>query len=193
MYSPSIFSRKNVQSIPLSLILIGRTAANNSSPLLNKLFALTRFGSPSPALGVTIGPLTRTSHFLISSNTSDGRLSIFATRFSIVIPSISRSSIFPASISSLTSSFTTRTACSMMIGPIPSPGRIPTMIFSFLLKSVASSACFILSIRAYSLSISSLNSSCALLIFSIIPPVKTPFPLACFSLWFYYNAEIIEK
>ena len=151
----------------LSGILIGRTAAKSSNDLLRRLFALTRFGSPSPALGVTIGPLTSTSHFLISSSTSAGRLSIFATRFSIVIPSISRSSILPEAISSAASSFKTRTACFMMIGPIPSPGRIPTIIFSFVEKSTGSSPCFIFSILSNSPLMSSPNASWAFLISSI--------------------------
>ena len=172
-----MFSRKNVQSMFLSGILIGRTAAKSSSDLLSRLLALTRFGSPSPALGVTIGPLTSTSHFLISSNTSAGRLSSFATRFSIVIPSISRSSILPDAISSAASSFKIRTACFIMIGPIPSPGRIPTMIFSFFEKSTGSSPCFILSILSYSPLISSPNASCAFLISSILF-------FSCYNLFF---------
>ena len=95
IYSPSIFSRKNVQSIFLSGILIGLTAANNSNSLLRRLLALTKLGRPSPALGVVIGPFTSTSHSFIWGITSLGRLSILATRFSIVIPSISRISILP--------------------------------------------------------------------------------------------------
>ena len=63
MYSPSMFSRKKVQLMPLSGILMGRTAAKRFRPRRSREFALTRFGRPSPALGVTKGPFTRTSHF----------------------------------------------------------------------------------------------------------------------------------
>ena len=165
IYSPSIFSRKNVQSIFLSAILIGLTAANNSSSLRSKLFALIRFGKPSPALGVTIGPLTNTSQALISGRMSAGRLSIFATRFSIVMPSMVLTSILFSSISSLTSSLRTRRACFMIIGPMPSPGKIPTTIFSFLLKSVGTLEAFIFSILFDSFAMRLPNFSFAKLIF----------------------------
>ena len=45
MYSPSMFSRKKVQLMPLSGILMGRTAAQRFRPRRSREFALTRFGS----------------------------------------------------------------------------------------------------------------------------------------------------
>ena len=175
MYSPSMFSRKKVQSMFLSGILIGRTAANSSSPRRSKLFADTRFGHGSPARGVTIGPLMRTLHFLISSNTSSGRLCSFAARFSMVMPSISRISMRPPAISGASRSFRTRSACFMMIGPMPSPGSTPMTIFSSLSKSVTSLSAFMRSMRSNSDWISSPNFSCAAFTFStffsmIFPP-----------------------
>ena len=160
----------------LSGMRIGRTAANNSSSRRSKLLALIRLGRPSPARGVTIGPFSSTSHCLTSASTSGGRLCSLATRFSIVIPSISRISILPLSISGAASTRSTRNACFIMMGPMPSPGRMPTTILSLVEKSVGFSACFIRSMRADSLSINLPNFSCAvkisfasMLIF--LPPV----------------------
>ena len=155
---------------------MGRTAANSSSSRRSRLLALMRFGRPSPARGVTIGPFSSTSHCLTSASTSGGRLCSLATRFSIVMPSISRISTLPLSISGAANTRNTRRACFIIMGPMPSPGRMPTTIFSFAEKSVGFSACFIRSIRADSFSISLPNFSCAvkisfasMLIF--LPPV----------------------
>ena len=132
MYSPSMFSRKKVQSMPLSGMRMGRTAAKSWSSLLSRLLAETRLGRPSPARGVMKGPLTSTSHSLQAARTSSGRLCILATRFSMVMPSMVRNSILPEATSSLTSSLATRRACSIRTGPVPSPGMTPTTIFSSL-------------------------------------------------------------
>ena len=157
IYSPSIFSRKNVQSMFLSGIATGRTAANRSNERRSRLLALTMFGHSSPGRGVTIGPFSSTSHCLTCSSTLSGRLCPRRARSSMVIPLTGRNSSLPAAISSFARNSSTRNACCIMIGPMPSPGRIPTTMRSSCEKSFASPASFIASMRASSEVINSAN------------------------------------
>ena len=157
IYSPSIFSRKKVQSMPFSGILMGRTAAYKSRDRRSMLLAEIRLGHGSPALGVTIGPFNSTSHCFTCSSTHSGRLCRRAARFSMVMPSMWRISIFPLSISGFIRVSSTRRACFMMMGPMPSPGITPITILSSLEKSLGSPPAFIRSIRSSSDKISSPN------------------------------------
>ena len=100
-YMSSVFSRKNVQSMPWDGILTGLMLANRSSSLRMETFALSRFGHPSPCSGVWVGPLRVTWQFFISARTSSGMDCICSARFSIVSPSITLNSTLPASTSSL--------------------------------------------------------------------------------------------
>ena len=59
---------------PVDVLLRNPDRTNSSRLRRRRLFALNRFGHRSPALGVTIGPLRITSHFLTSARTSSGRL-----------------------------------------------------------------------------------------------------------------------
>ena len=114
MYSPSIFSRKKVQSMPFSGIRTGRTAAYSWRARRNRLLALTILGQGSPDRGVTKGPFTSTSQALQASSTSAGRLSFFWARSSMVMPGMVRNSTLPEAISSFNRYLATRRACSMM-------------------------------------------------------------------------------
>ena len=57
MYAPSVFSRKNVQSMPSLGTCTGLTLANRSSSRLMATLALSMLGQGSPRRGVVVGPL----------------------------------------------------------------------------------------------------------------------------------------
>ena len=134
MYSPSLFSLKKVQSMPSPGILTGRTFANKSSSRRIQTFAL----SSVPPCGVAVGPFRITSHFLSFFKTSSGMALPHFWRFSKVKPSILTSEILPLFISFSKIFSRTKTAFSIITGPMPSPSHIPIMIFSFFEKSVLS-------------------------------------------------------
>ena len=126
-YAPSVFSLKNIQSIPSDGTLTGRTLAKRSSSLLIATFALSILGQLSPSCGVVVGPLRITWHFFISSRTSSGIAFPHLALFSIVRPSMSLNSTLPAATSSLSIYSSTRCACFDITFPIPSPQQIPTI------------------------------------------------------------------
>ena len=129
-YSPSVFSRKKVQSIPSAGIDTGRTFANRSSSRLMATLALSSSFAPVPPCGVVVGPLRTTLHPRIAASTSSGIALPAASRFSMVSPSISRSSTLPAAISSARSASSTRRASAVIIGPMPAPPQQPITILS---------------------------------------------------------------
>ena len=165
-YSPSVFSLKNVQSIPSLSSFTGRTLEKRSNSLRSATFAL----SIVPPLGVSVGPFKSTSHSLIASSVSGGMETPRRRRFSIVSPSISFSSTLPPSNSFLRSAERTRFASFMRMGPIPSPSISP--IFTLSPFVFFEGTFFIFSARAHWLTRSSLNFSTAASIRSIVisPP-----------------------
>ena len=76
-------------------------------------------------MGVVVGPLSSTSQAMISASTSSGTAWLQASRFSIVRPRMRRRAMLPRAISSASSASSTRTACSMIMGPMPSPSTRP--------------------------------------------------------------------
>ena len=90
-----MFSRKNIQSMPCSGTRTGRTLAKRSSSRRMATLAISMFGHGSPFFGVVVGPLRMTWHFLISASTSSGMAFMALTRFSMVRPSMTRSSTLP--------------------------------------------------------------------------------------------------
>ena len=130
-YPPSVFSLKNVQSMPSSGTFTGLILAKRSSSFLIATLADSTFGHGSPALGVVVGPLRITWHFLSSASTSSGIALLQAARFSMVKPSISLNLTLPLATSSLSKNASTLSLSLVMIGPIPSPPQIPiTMVSS---------------------------------------------------------------
>ena len=67
-YSPSVFSRKKVQSMPSFGTDTGRTLANRSNSRRMATLAL----SSVPPLGVSVGPFSSTSQSLMAASTSSG-------------------------------------------------------------------------------------------------------------------------
>ena len=132
-YSPSVFSRKKVQSMPSFGTDTGRTLANRSSSRRMATLAL----SSVPPLGVSVGPFNSTSQSLMAASTSSGMAFPWAVRFSMVSPSMSRSSTRPLAISSASSFSNTRRAWAMRMGPMPSPGIRPMTMRSIREKSLA--------------------------------------------------------
>ncbi len=59
-YSPSVFSLKNIQSIPSLGTFTGLTLANKSSSRRMATFALSILGHLSPFFGVYNGPFNKT-------------------------------------------------------------------------------------------------------------------------------------
>ena len=116
-YRSSVFSRKNVQSMPSCGMRTGRTLAKRSSSLRIDTFALSRFGQGSPASGVCVGPLRTTWQALISASTSSGIDFPWAARFSIVSPAMSRNSTVPASTCALSRWARTRCESPVMVRP----------------------------------------------------------------------------
>ena len=100
--------------------------AYKSSSLLIATFAL----SSVPPFKVVVGAFKITLHALISAKTSSGIALFLAMRFSIVKPSIVRSSTLPLAISSFKMKFKIRSLSFEIIGPIPSPEQIPIIILS---------------------------------------------------------------
>ena len=135
-YSPSVFSRKNIQSIPSWGSCTGRTLAKRSSSRRRVTLAL----SSVPPLGVVVGPFSSTSQALMSESTSGGTAQPWASRFSRVRPGISRSWILPQASSSASSFSSTRRVWATMMGPMPSPPMTPMTIFSMAAKSLAGAA-----------------------------------------------------
>ena len=127
-YISSVFSRKKVQSMFSAGTRTGRTLANRSSALRIETFALSILGHPSPCSGVCVGPFSVTWHSLISSSTSSGIDCIFAARFSMVSPSITLNWTFPLLTGSRRRYSSTRWVSALIVGPMPSPPSMPTMI-----------------------------------------------------------------
>ena len=132
-YSPSVFSRKKVQSMPSFGTDTGRTLANRSSSRRMATLAL----SSVPPLGVSVGPFSSTSQSLMAASTSSGMALPWAVRFSMVSPSMSRSSTRPQASSAASSFSSTRRAWAMRMGPMPSPGIRPMTMRSIREKSLA--------------------------------------------------------
>ena len=127
-YKSSVFSRKNVQSMPWLGTRTGRTFANRSSSLRIETFALSILGQPSPRSGVWVGPLRVTWHCLISSSTSSGMDCIFAARFSMVSPSMTLNWTLPAATRSRRRYSSTFCVSSLIVGPMPSPPSMPMIM-----------------------------------------------------------------
>ena len=123
--------------MPSSGTLTGRTLAYRSSSRRSVTFALSML----PPLGVVVGPFRRTSQVRMACRHSSGTAWPQARRFSMVRPSMGTRLVLPAAISSFSRHSSTRTACFMMMGPMPSPGTMPMRI-------VASSAKFLLPVPA---------------------------------------------
>ena len=128
VYAPSVFSRKNVQSMPSSGTFTGRTLANRSSSLRMATLALSMLGHSSPARGVVVGPFRMTWQAFSSASTSSGMAFMWAARFSMVRPSISLNATLPLSTSSFKRKRSTRSASWVMVGPMPSPPHTPMTI-----------------------------------------------------------------
>ena len=166
-YSPSVFSRKNIQSMFFSGMHTGRQLAYKSSSRRMATLAL----SILPPMGVVVGPFSSTSQVLISARTSSGMALPQAMRFSMVSPSICLIMMEPAAISSASSFSSTRVACAVMMGPMPSPSITPMVTCFLVEKSVFSP--FMFRIRSSCSSSSFWNASQACVISFIIvrPPL----------------------
>ena len=169
-YSPSVFSRKNIQSMPSWGISTGRTLAKRSSSRRSVTLALSRV----PPLGVVVGPFKSTSHFFTSASTSGGTAQPWARRFSMVRPWMSLSSMRPEESSSARSFSSTRRAWAIMMGPMPSPPATPMTILSILEKSLAGAAFSMRSCLSSCWASSSLKCSAAFSMYSVLSIIYSP-------------------
>ena len=168
-YSPSVFSRKKIQSMPASGTATGRTLAYRSSSRRR----VTLADSMVPPLGVSVGPFSSTSQVLTALSTSLGTASPFASRFSMVSPSMGFNTMLPAAISSFSKASSTRVLCLEMIGPMPSPSITPTVTTGRAVKSLAGAAFSMRPVRASCSSRRVLNWATAVSIYSFIDITST--------------------